>query len=89
MNYASIKVMDVANGPGIRMSLFVSGCTHYCKNCFNREAWDFNYGKPFTQNEIDYIIDYVRGKHIAGLTILGGEPLEHCLLYTSPSPRDS
>lgn len=77
MNYASIKIMDVANGPGIRMSLFVSGCTHYCKNCFNREAWDFNYGKPFTQNEIDYIIDYVRGKHIAGLTILGGEPLEH------------
>lgn len=76
MNYASIKIMDVANGPGIRMSLFVSGCTHYCKNCFNKEAWDFDYGKPFTETEIDYIIDYVSGKHIAGLTILGGEPLE-------------
>ncbi|MBQ1193053.1 MAG: anaerobic ribonucleoside-triphosphate reductase activating protein [Lachnospiraceae bacterium] len=77
MNYASIKIMDVANGPGVRMSLFVSGCTHYCKNCFNKEAWDFNYGKPFTQDEIDYIIDYVSNPHIAGLTILGGEPLEH------------
>lgn len=77
MNYASIKIMDVANGPGVRMSLFVSGCTHYCKNCFNKEAWDFNYGKPFTQDEIDYIIDYVSNPHIVGLTILGGEPLEH------------
>ncbi len=77
MNYASIKIMDVANGPGIRMSLFVSGCTHYCKNCFNSEAWDFNYGEPFTQKEIDKIIDYVKGDYIAGLTILGGEPFEH------------
>lgn len=76
MNYASIKIMDVANGPGIRMSLFVSGCRHYCKNCFNKEAWDFNYGDPFTQKEIDYIINYVNNPHIAGLTILGGEPLE-------------
>ena len=77
MNYASIKRMDVANGPGIRMSLFVSGCTHYCKGCFNKEAWDFNYGEPFTQKEIDYIIDYVSGEHISGLTLLGGEPFEH------------
>ena len=77
MNYASIKIMDVANGPGVRMSLFVSGCTHGCKGCFNREAWDFNYGEPFTQKEIDYIIDYVSGAYISGLTILGGEPLEH------------
>lgn len=76
MNYASIKIMDVANGPGVRMSLFVSGCTHYCKGCFNEAAWDFNYGEPFTQNEIDYIIDYVRSPYIAGLTILGGEPME-------------
>ena len=76
MNYASIKIMDVANGPGIRISLFVSGCTHRCKNCFNEEAWDFNYGQPFTQNEIDYIIKYVNGEHISGLTILGGEPME-------------
>ena len=77
MNYASIKIMDVANGPGERMSLFVSGCTHYCKGCFNSEAWDFDYGKPFTQKEIDYIIDYVSSPYIAGLTILGGEPMEH------------
>lgn len=76
MNYASIKIMDVANGPGIRISLFVSGCTHHCKNCFNQEAWDFNYGEPFTQAQIDYIVDYVSGQHISGLTILGGEPLE-------------
>lgn len=76
MNYASIKIMDVANGPGIRMSLFVSGCRHYCKGCFNKEAWDFNYGNPFTQKEIDYIVDYVKGPHISGLTILGGEPME-------------
>ena len=77
MNYASKKIMDVANGPGVRMSLFVSGCTHYCKGCFNSEAWDFDYGKPFTQKEIDYIIDYVSSPYIAGLTILGGEPMEH------------
>ena len=77
MNYASIKIMDVANGPGVRMSLLVSGCTHGCKGCINKEAWDFNYGEPFTQNEIDYIIDYVSGAYISGLTILGGEPLEH------------
>ena len=68
--------MDVANGPGVRMSLFVSGCTHHCKNCFNREAWDFQYGQPFTQKELDYIVDYVSGEYIAGLSLLGGEPME-------------
>ncbi len=76
MNYASIKRMDVANGPGVRMSLFVSGCTHYCKNCFNQEAWDFEYGEPFTEKEIEKIVDYVSGDYIAGLTLLGGEPFE-------------
>lgn len=76
MNYASIKRMDVANGPGVRMSLFVSGCTHYCKNCFNQEAWDFGYGKPFTEKEIEMIVNYVSGEYIAGLSLLGGEPLE-------------
>ena len=76
MNYASIKRMDVANGPGVRMSLFVSGCTHYCKNCFNQEAWDFEYGEPFTEKEIEKIVDYVSGDYRAGLTLLGGEPLE-------------
>jgi anaerobic ribonucleoside-triphosphate reductase activating protein len=68
--------MDVANGPGVRMSLFVSGCTHHCRNCFNQEAWDFAYGEPFTEKEIDRIVTYVSGKYIAGLTILGGEPME-------------
>ena len=58
------------------MSLFVSGCTHCCKNCFNQEAWDFDYGEPFTEKEMDEIIQYVSGKHIAGLTLLGGEPFE-------------
>lgn len=76
MNYASIKIMDVANGPGIRMSLFVSGCRHFCPGCFNSEAWDFSYGEEFTQKEIDYILDYCSGTHIAGLSLLGGEPLE-------------
>lgn len=76
MNYASIKRMDVANGPGVRMSVFVSGCRHYCKNCFNQEAWDFEYGEPFTEKEIEKIVNYVSGDYIAGLTLLGGEPLE-------------
>ncbi len=76
MNYADIKQFDAANGPGIRISLFVSGCTHKCKGCFNEVAWDFNYGEPFTQNEIDRIIEYLRPEYISGLTILGGEPME-------------
>ncbi len=77
MNYADIKQYDVANGPGIRVSLFVSGCTRGCKNCFNREAWDFNYGQPFTDLEIDRIIQYLKPDYVAGLTLLGGEPFEH------------
>ncbi len=77
MNYAIIKKMDVANGPGLRVSLFVSGCTHYCKECFNKEAWDFNYGEPFTEETIENILTYLKNDHIAGLSLLGGEPLEH------------
>ena len=77
MNYADIKRVDVANGEGVRVSLFVSGCTHQCKGCFNKEAWDFNYGKPFTQETIDKVINYLDNPYISGLTILGGEPLEH------------
>ncbi len=77
MNYADIKRIDVANGPGVRVSLFVSGCTHHCKGCFNEVTWDFNYGKPFTENEIDEIIEYLNKDYIKGLTILGGEPFEH------------
>lgn len=76
MNYAEIKRYDVANGPGIRISLFVSGCNHHCKECFNQVAWDFNYGKPFTQDTIDSIIHDLDSPHIAGLTLLGGEPME-------------
>lgn len=76
MNYADIKQYDVANGPGIRISLFVSGCNHHCKGCFNQEAWDFNYGKPFTDETIDMIMQYLDNPHIAGLTLLGGEPME-------------
>lgn len=76
MNYADIKYCDVANGLGIRVSIFVSGCTHHCKNCFNEIAWDFNYGNPFTEAEIDKIIEYLKPAHISGLSLLGGEPLE-------------
>lgn len=74
MNYADIKQYDVANGPGVRVSVFVSGCTHYCKGCFNKEAWDFNYGKPFTDETIGKIISYMEPSYIKGLTVLGGEP---------------
>lgn len=76
MNYADIKQNDAANGPGIRISLFVSGCTHHCKGCFNQVTWDFNYGNPFTEKEIDMIIEYLKPSYVAGLTILGGEPME-------------
>lgn len=77
MNYADIKQFDVANGPGIRVSIFVSGCTHHCKGCFNQVTWDFNYGKPFTEEEINLILDYLSPSYVKGLTLLGGEPFEH------------
>ena len=76
MNYADIKYCDVANGEGVSVSLFVSGCTHHCKECFNKEAWDFHYGNPFTQKEIDRILEYLKPNYIAGLSLLGGEPME-------------
>ena len=76
MNYANIKFNDIANGEGIRTSLFVSGCTHHCKHCFNPETWDFNYGKPFTSEVQDKIITSLKSDHINGLTLLGGEPME-------------
>ena len=76
MNYANIKFNDIANGEGVRISLFVSGCTHHCKNCFNKETWDFNYGKPFTEDVEDLIIQKLKPEHINGLTLLGGEPME-------------
>ncbi|MGN0435200.1 MAG: anaerobic ribonucleoside-triphosphate reductase activating protein [Wujia sp.] len=77
MNYADIKYIDVANGPGIRVSLFVSGCTHHCKGCFNQETWDFNFGQLFTEEQIDEIIKYLEPNHIKGLSLLGGEPFEY------------
>lgn len=77
MNYATIKECDVANGPGVRVSLFVSGCNHHCKGCFNQEAWDFNYGTPFTQETIDKVLKSLDKDYIEGLTLLGGEPLEY------------
>lgn len=76
MNYANIKNCDIANGPGVRVSLFVSGCTHRCPGCFNEVAWDFAYGKPFTQQTIQEILDMLRPSYIRGLTLLGGEPFE-------------
>ena len=77
MNYADIKRIDVANGPGVRVSLFVSGCTHHCKGCFNPETWDFNYGNIFTQHEINKILEYLEPSYIQGLSLLGGEPFEY------------
>ena len=76
MNYASIKKFDIANGLGVRVSLFVSGCTHHCKNCFNAIAWDFHYGNPFTIEVEDEIIKSLKQSMITGLTLLGGEPME-------------
>ncbi len=76
MNYATIKNLDIANGPGLRVSLFVSGCTHHCKGCFNPEAWDFHYGQPFTQETEEKIFRLLTNSHIRGLSLLGGEPFE-------------
>lgn len=76
MNYASIRKCDIANGEGVRVSLFVSGCTHHCKGCFNEEAQNFNYGAPFTAEIEAELFDALTPSHIAGLTLLGGEPME-------------
>ncbi len=76
MNYAEIKKVDIANGPGVRVSLFVSGCRNHCKGCFNPETWDFDYGRSFTRATEDEIIEALRPSWIQGLSILGGEPTE-------------
>lgn len=78
MNYAEIKKHDIANGVGVRVSLFVSGCTHRCKGCFNAVAWDFAYGKPFTEQTEEEILAASGHDYIAGLSLLGGEPFEPC-----------
>lgn len=75
MNYAEIKYPDIANGPGVRVSLFVSGCHFHCKGCFNEVAWDFNFGEPFTDDVVLRILNMLSPEYVKGLTILGGEPL--------------
>ncbi len=77
MYYGEIKKCDVANGPGVRVSLFVSGCTHHCKGCFNEETWSFTYGKPFTNETQEHILKLLEPSYISGLTVLGGEPFEY------------
>ena len=76
MNYATIKWADVANGPGVRVSLFVSGCTHHCPGCFQPETWDFAYGQPFTPGTEEVLLDDLAPSYVSGLTLLGGEPFE-------------
>lgn len=76
MNYATIKKFDIANGPGVRVSLYVSGCRNHCKSCFNPETWDFNYGKPFTSKVESEIIKAMEPDYIEGFTLLGGDPFE-------------
>lgn len=76
MNYGNIKKVDIANGEGVRVSLFVSGCRHHCKGCFNPETWNFNYGKIYTKDTENEIIELLKPNYIQGLTLLGGEPME-------------
>ena len=76
MNYCNIKNCDIADGPGVRVTLFVSGCTNHCKGCFQPETWDFNYGEPFTKETEDKLIAMLEPHYIAGLTLLGGDPFE-------------
>lgn len=76
MNYAGIKKVDIANGPGVRVSLFVSGCRNHCPGCFNPETWDFDYGEPFTDETEEELIKALRPSWIQGLSILGGDPME-------------
>ena len=76
MYYATIKPRDIANGPGVRVSLFVSGCTHHCPGCFNAEAWDFAYGKPFDEAVMDELLTLLEPDYVKGLSLLGGEPFE-------------
>ena len=78
MYYGNIKKRDIANGIGVRVTLFVSGCTHHCKGCFNAETWDFSYGQPYTQDTEDEVIALAAPDYINGLTLLGGEPFEPC-----------
>lgn len=77
MFYSDIKTCDIANGPGVRVTIFVSGCTHHCKGCFNEVTWNFQYGREFTEDTIEEILQALAPDYITGLTLLGGEPLEY------------
>lgn len=81
MNYSTIKPTDIANGPGVRVSVFVSGCTNRCEGCFNPETWDFSYGKPFTPDVVDEILDLCDRDYIRGLSVLGGDPFHPANVY--------
>lgn len=76
MHYGSIKPLDIANGPGIRVSLFVSGCRNHCKGCFQPETWAFNYGRPFDKEAMSQLLERMKNPHVSGLSILGGDPFE-------------
>ncbi len=76
MYFSEIKECDIANGPGVRVTVFVSGCTHHCNGCFNEMTWDFQYGREFTKEDMEKIIKLLEPSYIAGLTLLGGEPME-------------
>ena len=78
MKYASIRNLDIANGPGCRCTIFVSGCEHRCKGCFQPETWSFNYGKEFTTDTEQLLLDFAKPAHIAGISVLGGEPMHPC-----------
>lgn len=82
MNYGAIKNLDIANGPGVRVSLFVSGCRNQCKGCFNKETWDFNYGQKFTNETWLEIKEMLDNPNVAGLSILGGDPFEPENIWT-------
>ena len=76
MYYGELKKRDIANGRGVRVSLFVSGCTRHCPGCFNSETWNFHYGKPFTEETVQEVIEALAPSYISGLTLLGGEPMD-------------
>ena len=84
MNYCNIKRRDIADGIGVRVTLFVSGCTNHCPHCFQPQTWDFTYGRPFTEETEEYLLSLLSPSYIGGLTLLGGEPFEpenqRCLL---------
>ena len=93
MNYCEIKNCDIANGIGVRVSLFVSGCTNHCEECFQPQTWDFDYGQPFTEETENYILELLKPSYINGLTLLGGEPFEPknqmCLLPFIKKVKDT